>query len=195
MSANTYRNLRLFLIVFLTSAFVLGWISYAKGQSQQSTSEKVEQVQDQVQANDIQIDATTATTVGAIGLGGLALVREIVGTKKLKKADDATDRDSGLSFLYMYRLIQTMDAMIPAVSKCLDQPFNSDPMMKDITIRRKLAEDAQSTANYLMVNLNTAVPSMTPAASVIVADAANTQKEQAVVKPAPANNTNTTVGK
>lgn len=205
MTSNAFtKNIRLFLIVFSAAVLILGCISYAKGQQLQTTSEKVAEVQDQVAANNVQIDTTTAATMGGIALGGIAVAREYMNSKKLKKADEETDRDWGLSYLYVYRLIQTMDAKIPAIRDCLDQPFNSDPMMKDITIRRKLAEDAQSTANYLMVNLNTVVPSMTPAASVIVADAANTQKQAAPAqqlessqqaKPAATTTTNPTVGK
>lgn len=208
MSHNTYLNLRLFLIVFLTSAFVLGWVSYAKGQAVVDTAtEKVEQVQQQVDANNVQIDTTTAATVGGIALGGIALGRELLKSKsqdkvaeQLKQEDRKTDRDVGLTYLKVYRLIQTMDAFIPAVTKCLDQPFNSDPMAKDITIRKKLSEDATEWAEYLMTTLNTTIPSMTPSAAVIVADAGLPPPPTPPKPPAPAattNNTttNTTVGK
>jgi hypothetical protein len=216
MSSNSYKSLRVFFIIFFSSAFVLGLVSYASGQQQQTqqqtTSEKIESVQQEVQGNNVQLDATTATTLAGIGVGGIALIRELMGRSKLKKADAATDKDTGMSLLYHYRLVQTMDAFLPGFSTCLDQPFSSDPMAKHITIRMKLAEDAAEWASYLATTLNVSTPSMTPAPSVTVADSGiqtpvtkeiqqvsqanlTTPKSPPPPPAAAAPNNNTTVGK
>lgn len=126
----------------------------------------------------------TDLTLGAGGLSAAAVTALVTLWQqgKLKKADKTTDKDVGLSVLNFYRLIQTMDALIPAVTKCLDQPFNSDPMQKHITIRMKLAEDANGWADYLKTSLNAAVPSMTPSSTVVVTDAQNTTTKQAAAQ-------------
>jgi hypothetical protein len=169
------------LIIFLGIVFTMALAIDAYGQQQQQTNtntptQQVQEVKEQVKATDQQADATTLATAGGIGVAGIALAREYINSKKLKASDNKTDLDTGRSFLYIYRLIQTMDAMIPAVSKCLDQPFSADNMQKHMTIRMKLADDANATADYLKTTLNASVPSMTPSSSVIVADAKNIQE-------------------
>lgn len=165
-------------IIALT--FIAG--QFANGQTQPAitTTQKVSEVQEQVQSNTAQIDGTTAG-LGIAGAGIAAtFLNQFIKGRKLKNSNDLTDKDTGLSFLYIYRLIQTMDALIPEVTKCLDQPFNNDPMQKHLTIRMKLSDDANTTAQYLMTSLNTSPPSMTPSSTVIIADAQNTQKAKAI---------------
>lgn len=145
----------------------------------QTTTQKVEEVKQEVQSNSAQIDSTTAITgVTAAGTIGTFLAA-YMKSRKLEKEDRGTDRDVGLSILYYYRLVQTMDAYIPEVTKCLDQAFNSDPMQKHVTVRMKLADDANAWAGYLMTSLNTAIPSMTPSAGVMIAEAAASNKANA----------------
>lgn len=171
------------LLVF---AFVAAGFSFVYGQQQQSTtstSEKVEQVQEEVQSTAAQVDATTVTA-GVAGAGVIAtFLNSFLKGRKLTEEDRKTDRDLGLSFLYLYKLVQAMDVYVPGVAKCLDQPFDADPMARHITIRMKLAEDAAEHAIYLKQNLNVAVPSMTPSANVIVAEAKSSSTVAATPTP------------
>lgn len=144
----------------------------------QITPQQVETVKTEVQENSKQLDNTTliagGTAIGTLATAATAYLK----SRSLEKSDKRTDRDTMMSQLYVYRLIQTMDAKIPEVRECLDQPFNSDPMQKDITIRRKLAEDASESAAYLMTTLNTSPPTMTPAAAVMMASAIQNSPSQ-----------------
>lgn len=179
------------LTILIIAAIIFGIVGislvlghFANGQT--TTGQQVQQVQEQVQQNAQQIDTTTLVAGGTAAGTIATFLANYLKTKKLDSSDKRTDRDIGLSLLYFYRLIQTMDAMIPAVSKCLDQPFSSDNMQRHITIRMKLADDANSTADYLKTSLNAAVPSMTPAASVIVAEATQ-QTQSPPIKEVPPN--------
>lgn len=184
-SAITWIILAVMIFALVFALTFLAGQLIANGQTQSTTQQKVAEVQEQVQDNTAQLDGTTAG-LGIAGAGIAAtFLNQFIKGRKLKKSDDITDKDTGLSFLYIYRLIQTMDAMIPAVSKCLDQPFNNDPMQKHLTIRMKLADDANSTAQYLMTTLNTSPPSMTPAGAVIIADAQNTQTAESIKNTKP----------
>lgn len=156
--------------------------------------EKVEQVQQEVQSQGQQVDIATIAAGGTAAGAILTFVNSFLQGKKhtkkeieLKEEDRRTDQDVGLSHLYLYRLVQTMDAMIPEVSRCLDQPFDVDPMNKDMTIRRKLAEDAAEWAIYLRTSLNAPVPSMTPSAQVIMKESVKESKPQPNPSPSPSS--------
>ena len=125
MSANTYQNIKLFLIVFFASAFVLGLISYAHGQS---TSEKVEEVQQQVQSNNVQIDAATATAGAGIVAGGIAVVKQMLDQKTNKKRDRTTDIDAGRFIILMSKFYQAKK-LYPHMSdsELLDLPVSNNP--------------------------------------------------------------------
>ena len=199
---NMTIDSKLVFIIIISNLFFLtaGVIGYVSGQTGATTTtvQKVEEVQEQVQSNSIQTDAALAG-IGVTGAGLAAtFLNSFIKGRKLAESDKRTDRDTMMSFLYIYRLIQTMDALIPEVSKCLDQPFNSDPMQKHQTIRMKLADDANQSAQYLMTHLNTAPPSMTPSAAVIVADAQTAtpvQPKPVAQTAAPANNVANTTSK
>lgn len=161
----------LLLAIPYTILLLLSGDAFGQTQQTTTTSEKVEQVQEEVQSTAAQVDATTVTA-GVAGAGVIAtFLNSFLKGRKLSEEDKRTDRDLGLSFLYLYKLVQAMDVYVPGVAKCLDQPFDADPMARHITIRMKLAEDAAEHAIYLKQNLNVAVPSMTPSANVIVAEA------------------------
>lgn len=162
-------------VLIMLVVIVLGNLGAFAQTNTATPTQQVQEVKEQVNATDQQVDITTIGTAGGIGVAGIALAREYINSKKLKESDNQTDLDTGRSFLYIYRLIQTMDSLMPDVTRCLDQPFSADTMQRHITIRMKLSEDANATADYLKTTLNASVPSMTPSAAVIVADAKNIQ--------------------
>ena len=177
------KTVRLTLFTFIMVVGLLGFYTHlVSGQTPttpQTTTQKITDVQEQVQSAGVQLDTTTAVTAGSIALGGIALGKEYMSTKKLKKEDRATDKDTGTSLLIRYRLIQSMEQFVPGMKEALDQPFNTDTMQKDVTIRKKVAEDAQAWAEYMMTVLQAFPPSMTPSAGITSASVGNTQTQSA----------------
>lgn len=182
----------LIFAILIVALSIIG-VGGVYGQNIAETADKVEEVQEQVEANNAQIDATTVTGGAAVVGAGVAIAREYINTKKLKKEDQLTDKDVGNSLLIRHRLIQSMEAYVPGMKEALDQPFYNDPMLKHITIRNKVAEDSQGWATYMMTVLQAPPPSMTPSASVLLADLNNqTQATQAKTEqqtPPASNNT------
>ena len=130
MSSNTYKNLRLFFIVFFASAFVLGIINFVSAQTTTTNtmSEKVNEVQDQVASNTGQIDATTVVSgVGVVG-AGIAVAKQLLDQKTNKKRDRTTDGDAGRFIILQSKFYQAKK-LYPELSdsELLDLPVSNNP--------------------------------------------------------------------
>lgn len=130
MTSNAFtKNIRLFLLVFAATALILGCISYAKGQTPTSTSEKVEEVQQQVQATDQQLDLTTVGVVGGTAASVAAIVKGVMDQKTNTKRDRTTDRDAGKFIALMSKFYQAKYMYPHKTDKeILDMPISNNPM-------------------------------------------------------------------
>lgn len=184
MSANTYQNIKLFLIVFFASAFVLGLISYAHGQAATSTSEKVEEVQQQVQSNNVQIDAATATAGAGIVAGGIAVVKQILDQKTNKKRDRTTDIDAGRFIILMSKFYQAKK-LYPHMTdaELLDLPVSNNPFATQ-TFGQAMTAEADMWADGNTVYWGAPKPNMSvPSATTVNAVKPTREDLKTVVVP------------
>ena len=206
--------------MFFTSAFVLGLISYASGQQTQTTSEKVEQVQQEVASNNAQIDTATVTSGVGIAGAGVILAKQLLDQHTNKKRDRTTDISAGRFIILQAKFYQAKK-LYPHMtdSELLDLPVSNNPFATQtfgqaFTTEAELWADGNTTY-WGAVKPNMSVPSATTVnaikptrediKSVIppVIDEMNDNQKAVVTKVEPQKPTpppvppanNTTVGK
>ena len=138
MRSETYKTLRLAIIVFSVSVVVLGFVNYANGQ-QQSTEQPVSgtpttttstttEVTPQ-QPQGVVIDPATATAIaGGSTAGVVAVVKSIFDQRGSKTRDKATDKDAGEMFALISKWVQCKK-LYPNMtdSEILDLPISNNP--------------------------------------------------------------------
>lgn len=147
MTSERYKSLRLFFIVFAVCVATLGFISYAQGQQATTTSEKVEAVQQEVQANNSQLDTTTIAAVGGTAAGIVAVVKGLLDQRLNSKRDRTTDVDAGRFIILISKLYQAKYLYPHMTDKeILDLPISNNPMSK-MTLGQAITSEAELWAN------------------------------------------------
>jgi len=193
MSSNTYKNLRLFFIVFTTSAFVLGFISFASGQTDQAgtpvtttTTEITPQQQQQQQqppppppqhpqSQGITVEPAQATALGIGALTGAgALIKSVIDQRSSKTRDKATDKDAGEFFVLISKWIQCKK-LYPGMTdtEILDLPISNNPYSAQ-TLGQAITERADKwvEGNQVFWKIPTPKMSVPTATTVAAIDAA-----------------------
>ena len=215
MSSNTYKNLRLFFIVFTTSAFVLGFISFASGQTNQAgtpvttTTTEITPQQQQQQPQGITVEPVQATALGIGALTGAgAIVKSVIDQRSSKTRDKATDKDAGEFFILISKWIQCKK-LYPHMTdtEILDLPISNNPYSAQ-TLGQAITERADkwvegNQAFWKIPTPKMSVPTATTVAAIDAAKGTQTIETKPII---PANkpvqqqattptNTTSTVGK
>jgi len=137
MRSETYKTLRLAIIVFSVSVVVLGFVNYANGQQQQPQQQTEQQTAGtpvtttitQEPPQGVVIDPATATAIaGGSTAGVVAVVKSIFDQRGSKTRDKATDKDAGEMFALISKWVQCKK-LYPNMtdSEILDLPISNNP--------------------------------------------------------------------
>lgn len=198
----TFRNLLLatgigFLIT-LGVIMILGDLGAFAQENTTITSQKVEEVQQQVQATDNQVDAATVTAAGGAVVGGIAVLKQIFNQRLNTKRDKITDKDTGKMFALISKFYQ-LKYMYPHMTdkEILDLPISPNPMSK-LTLGNAITAEAdlwnEGNQNYWgLPAINMGVPTGTTIQAIkskdnypTIVGITDDKKEEKPAPPVPA---------
>ena len=141
------------LVINCASFWIFYEFEFVNGQTtidttpSSSTSEKVEAVQEEVQANNAQLDTTTIAAAGGTAAGVIAVVKGLLDQRLNSKRDKTTDVDAGRFIILVSKFYQAKYLYPHMTDKeILDLPISNNPMSK-MTLGQAMTGEADLWAN------------------------------------------------